>query len=66
MKRLADRIDPSLFVDQRREHSVTPAKALDNAIVNYVRITARRMIRRPGRRPCLHFGSGEHLSKFDP
>jgi hypothetical protein len=47
MKRLADRIDPSLFVDQRREHSVTPAKALDNAIVNYVRITARRMIRGP-------------------
>lgn len=38
MKRLADRVDASLFQEERRRHDVTPPKALDNAIVNYVRI----------------------------
>ena len=35
-KRLADGVDPALFDRQRREHEVSPPKALDNAIVNYV------------------------------
>ena len=35
-KRLADGVDPALFDEQRREHGVSPPKALDNAIVNYV------------------------------
>lgn len=42
IKRLANRVDPGLLADQRRQHSVTPPKALDNAIVNYVRIVSRR------------------------
>jgi hypothetical protein len=36
-KRLADRIDPELFDEQLRMHGVDAPKALDNAIVNYVR-----------------------------
>ena len=42
MKRLADRVDPALLEDERRVHGVTAPKALDNAIVNYVRIVAGR------------------------
>ncbi len=38
IKRLADRIAPALFEAERRQHEVTVPKALDNAIVNYVRI----------------------------
>lgn len=38
VKRLAGRIDRTLLDDERREHGVTPPKAIDNAIVNYVRI----------------------------
>lgn len=38
IKRLADQIDPALFEDQRRRHGVTAPKAMDNAIVKFVRI----------------------------
>jgi len=40
IKRLAARIDPVLFENERRGHDVTAPKALDNAIVNYVRIVS--------------------------
>jgi hypothetical protein len=40
IKRLADRIDPALFEAELRQHEVTAPKALDNAIVNYVRIVS--------------------------
>lgn len=42
MKRLADRVDPALFEAERSLHSATAPKALDNAIVNYVRIVSGR------------------------
>ena len=35
-KQLADGVDPALFDRQRCEYGVSPIKALDNAIVNYV------------------------------
>ena len=35
-KQLAGGVDPTLFDRQRNEHGVSPLKALDNAIVNYV------------------------------
>jgi len=41
LKRLADRVDPALFEEQRRQHAVPAPKALDNAIVNYVRMVAK-------------------------
>jgi hypothetical protein len=41
LKRLADRVDPALFEEERRQHGVPVPKALDNAIVNYVRIVGR-------------------------
>jgi hypothetical protein len=37
LKQLADRVNPSLFDEEWREHHVTAPKALDNAIVNYVK-----------------------------
>jgi hypothetical protein len=40
MKRLADRVDPALFEAERHLHGVMAPKALDNAIVNYVRIVS--------------------------
>lgn len=40
MKRLADRVNPDLFEAEHRQHQVTAPKALDNAIVNYVRIVS--------------------------
>lgn len=40
VKRLADRVDRTLFERERREHGVTAPKAIDNAIVNYVRIVS--------------------------
>jgi hypothetical protein len=40
IKRLADRVDPTLLEEQHRQHGVTAPKALDNAIVNYVRIVS--------------------------
>lgn len=39
-KRLADQIDPALFETELSDHDVTPPKAIDNAIVNYVRIVS--------------------------
>ncbi len=39
-KRMADRVDRALFEKELREHDVTPPKAIDNAIVNYVRIVS--------------------------
>ena len=45
VKRLADRIDGALFETELRAHGVTPPKAIDNAIVNYVRvISASRIV----------------------
>ncbi len=41
IKRLADQVDPALFQEERRRHGVTAPKALDNAIVNYIRIVSR-------------------------
>lgn len=38
VKRLVDRIDRELFGAELRDHEVTPPKAIDNAIVNYVRL----------------------------
>jgi hypothetical protein len=38
MKKLADRIDPGILAEERRQHGVAVPKALDNAIVNYVTI----------------------------
>jgi hypothetical protein len=40
IKRLADRVDRQLVETEIRLHGVTPPKAIDNAIVNYVRITS--------------------------
>ncbi len=42
-KRLADQIQPQLFEEQRIQHGVTAPKALDNAIVNYVRIISTEL-----------------------
>jgi hypothetical protein len=41
VKRLSDQVDPALFDAELRNHGVTPPKAIDNAIVNYVRIVSR-------------------------
>jgi hypothetical protein len=43
MKRLADEIAPALFEEQQQRFQVTAPKALDNAIVNYVRMTAQEL-----------------------
>ena len=40
VKRVADRVDRALFERERQAHHVSPPKAIDNAIVNYVRIVA--------------------------
>jgi hypothetical protein len=40
IKKLADGVDRSLFDAERRDHEVTPPKAIDNAIVNFVRINS--------------------------
>jgi hypothetical protein len=42
IKRLADRVDPALLENERRLHGVMAPKALDNAIVNYIRIVSGR------------------------
>lgn len=39
-KRLASQIDPALFDVESRDNRVTAVKAIDNAIVNYVRIVS--------------------------
>jgi hypothetical protein len=41
VKRLADRVDGALFDREFGEHNVTAPKAIDNAIVNYVRIVSK-------------------------
>ncbi len=43
MKRLADRIDGLFFEEELRLHDVAAPKALDNAIVNYVRIISGQL-----------------------
>jgi hypothetical protein len=40
MKRLANQVAPGLLERERRQNGVTPPKALDNAIVNYIRIVS--------------------------
>jgi len=42
MKRLADRVEPRIFEEERRQHRLGVPKALDNAIVNYVTIVSGR------------------------
>jgi len=42
IKKLADQIDPGILERERRQHGVTPPKALDNAIVNYVKIVSNQ------------------------
>ncbi len=43
IKRLANQVDPSLFHQELEQFCVSTPKALDNAIVNYVRITASEL-----------------------
>jgi hypothetical protein len=43
-KRLADRIDPAFFETELRKNDVTPPKAIDNAIVNYIRIISTQNV----------------------
>ena len=38
--RVRRHIISALFERERREHAVTPPKAIDNAIVNYVRLAS--------------------------
>lgn len=40
IKRLADKVELGIFEKERRQHGVVPPKAMDNAIVNYVKIIA--------------------------
>jgi hypothetical protein len=47
VKRLADRIDPAFFETELHENHVTPPKAVDNAIVNYIRIISAQVFQ-PG------------------
>ena len=53
-KQLADGVDPVLFDRQRREHGVSPPKALDNAIVNYVSQLGEKFRGRKRDSPCDH------------
>jgi hypothetical protein len=41
IKRLADQIEPEILESERLAHGVTAPKALDNAIVNYVKIVSK-------------------------
>jgi len=43
IRKLASQVDPSLFRQEREQFCVSGPKALDNAIVNYVRITASEL-----------------------
>ncbi len=43
IKHLANQVDPSLLRQEREQFRVSTPKALDNAIVNYVRITASEL-----------------------
>ena len=40
IKKLADRVEPTILEGERVTHGVTAPKALDNAIVNYVKIVS--------------------------
>ena len=40
IKRLADQVQPSILERERQQHGVTPPKALDNAIVSYIKIVS--------------------------
>jgi len=44
IKRLADRVDPALLEEQSWRYGVAAPKALDNAIVNYIRIVSGQSI----------------------
>ena len=44
IKRLADEVQRSVLDREYREHGVTAPKAIDNAIVNYVRIESNGAI----------------------
>jgi hypothetical protein len=44
IKRLADEVQRSILDREYREHGVTAPKAIDNAIVNYVRIESKGAI----------------------
>jgi hypothetical protein len=46
VKRLADRVNRDLLERELREHDLTAPKAIDNAIVNYVRIVSGDRIAR--------------------
>lgn len=41
IKTLADQVEPTILEREHLSHGVTAPKALDNAIVNYVRITSK-------------------------
>jgi hypothetical protein len=41
IKRLADQVQRSILDREYREHRVTAPKAIDNAIVNYVKIESK-------------------------
>jgi hypothetical protein len=47
IKRLADRIDSKLLESEHMSHAVTAPKAMDNAIMNYVRIVSRDLKQKP-------------------
>lgn len=47
IKRLADQIEPQIFDHERLDHGVTAPKAMDNAIVNYVKIVSRKQSNEP-------------------
>jgi hypothetical protein len=42
IKRMADQIEPDILERERMTHGVTTPKALDNAIVNYVKIVSKQ------------------------
>jgi hypothetical protein len=55
IKRLADQIKPGIFERERLARGVTAPKALDNAIVNYVKGVSER---RSNRMQTTSFSSG--------
>ncbi len=56
IKRLADNVRPNLLADQERDGEVSVPKALDNAIVNYIRMVDEK------NRLGSHSGGGVSLS----
>ena len=55
IKRLADQIEPAILERERLTHGVTAPKALDNAIVNYVKIVSKQRSN-PGLQPTAAGG----------